>query len=196
MANEKNFMMQFDGPLPPGLEALPNLEVEITKDVAAKLAEALGGGSGGGGEDVEMYFSGVFFPLSGDMFFGKPKVCAVNAITGEATEVALSDTELKLSYWDQEWDPEEPKMSVWTASVPAGSVLSVEADRIGFLVPPDANMAMYTLHSNEGNPDPDADGAYTPTLITPSASLAFNKYIVFAVPQLPVVSCGFNEVIS
>lgn len=47
MANEKNFMMQFDGPLPPGLEALPNLEVEITKDIAEKLAEALGGGGGG-----------------------------------------------------------------------------------------------------------------------------------------------------
>lgn len=227
MANEKNFMMQFDGPLPPGLERLPDIEVEMTKDVATKLADALGGSpvlieksitengtydaadddadgyssvevevSGGGGGDVEMYFSGVFLPLSGDMFFGKPKVCAVNAITGEATEVILSDTELKLSYWDQEWDLEEPKMSTWIASVPAGSVLSVEADRIGFSVPPDANMAMYTLHSNEGNPDPDADGAFMPTLIIPSASLAFNKYIVFAIPQLPVVSCAFEEVMS
>ena len=62
MADEKNFMMQFDGPLPPGLERLPDLEVEMTKDVAAKLADALGGGSGGsGGENVTVY---IFFNTS------------------------------------------------------------------------------------------------------------------------------------
>ncbi len=56
MADEKNFMMQFDGPLPAGLENLPNLEVELTADVAKALAEAAGvdtgGGGGGGGGDI------------------------------------------------------------------------------------------------------------------------------------------------